>query len=106
MYQLMFVYNVKNLNCKKNDYLLNLLDAPIILNSYKKFAVIENTNINTECLVDAYPKGDIIWFGPSNQRLSSFTHEKSFNNTVISSELQCKFFLSLFCLSLISIYCI
>ncbi len=93
MYQLMFVYNVKNLNCRKKKwFLLNLLDAPIILNSYKKLAVIENTNINTECLVDAYPKGDIIWFGPFNQRLSSFTHEKSFNNTVISSVLQCKFF--------------
>jgi len=67
------------------------LDAPIILNSYKKLAVVENYDINTKCLVDAYPKADIIWFGPSNQSLSLFTEEKSFNNTVISSELHCKF---------------
>jgi len=95
MYQQMFEYNVKNFNSKKTNFLIKSfnLDAPIILNSYKKLAVIENTNINTECLVDAYPKGDIIWSGPSNQRLSSFTHEKSFNNTVISSELQCKSYL-------------
>jgi hypothetical protein len=60
------------------------------LNSYKKLAVIENHDITTECIVDAYPKADITWFGPSDQRLSSFAEEKSMNTTVISSVLHCK----------------
>ncbi|CAF3492851.1 unnamed protein product [Rotaria socialis] len=61
--------------------------APFILNSIKKLAIQENRDIKTECLVDAYPKGDIVWFGPSSQRLSSFTEEKILNATVISSIL-------------------
>ncbi|CAF1156523.1 unnamed protein product [Rotaria sordida] len=61
--------------------------APFILNSFNKLAVIENSNITTECFVDAYPKADIIWFGPFGQRLSSFTKENIYNSTVISSEL-------------------
>ncbi|CAF4229585.1 unnamed protein product, partial [Rotaria magnacalcarata] len=61
--------------------------APFILNSIKKLAIQENRDIKTECLVDAYPKGDIVWFGPSGQRLSSFTEEKLLNATVISSIL-------------------
>ena len=66
-------------------------DAPFILNSIKKLAVIENEDIRTECLVDSYPKADITWYGPSGQRLSSFTEEKIINSTVISSQLHCKF---------------
>ncbi|CAF0814406.1 unnamed protein product [Adineta ricciae] len=61
--------------------------APFILNSIKKLAVIENKDIITACVVDAYPKADITWFGPSAQRLSSFTDEKMLNSTVISSKL-------------------
>ncbi|CAF3212195.1 unnamed protein product [Rotaria sp. Silwood2] len=61
--------------------------APFILNSFTKLAVIENSNITAECFVDAYPKADIIWFGPFGQRLNSFTKEKIFNSTVISSQL-------------------
>jgi hypothetical protein len=72
------------------------LDAPFILNSIKKLAVTENHDITTECVVDAYPKADITWFGPSGQRLSSFAEEKVITATVISSELHCKFIL--FCL--------
>jgi len=66
------------------------LDAPFILNSIGKLAVIENQDITVECLVDAHPKADITWFGPSGQRLSSFAIEKILNTTVISSELHCK----------------
>jgi hypothetical protein len=69
------------------------LDAPLILNSYKKLAVIENDDIRTECLVDAYPKADITWISPSGQILSSFIEERSLNNTVRSSILHCKFIL-------------
>lgn len=65
-------------------------DAPFILNSIKKLAVIENQDITTECVVDSYPKADITWYGPSGQRLSSFTEEKIINSTVISSQLHCK----------------
>ncbi|CAF2358063.1 unnamed protein product [Rotaria sp. Silwood2] len=61
--------------------------APFILNSIKKLAVTENHDITTECIVDAYPKSDIVWFGPSGQRLSSFAEEKILNATVISSIL-------------------
>ena len=57
---------------------------------------MENYDIRTECFVDAYPKAEIIWFGPSGQGLNSFTKEKFFNKTVVSSELHCKFILS-FC---------
>ncbi len=53
---------------------------------------MENHHITTECIVDAYPKSDITWFGPSGQRLSSFAEEKVLNATVISSELHCKLF--------------
>jgi hypothetical protein len=59
----------------------------LILNSYQKLAVMENDDIRTECLVDAYPKSEITWFGPSGRILSSFTEERSFNNTVRSSIL-------------------
>ncbi len=52
---------------------------------------MENEGIIAECFVDAYPKADIIWFGPSGQRLNSFTKEKIVNRTVILSELHCKF---------------
>lgn len=52
--------------------------------------MIENEDINTECIVDAHPKADITWFGPSGQRLSSFAEEKTINATVISSKLHCK----------------
>ncbi|CAF1352673.1 unnamed protein product [Adineta steineri] len=61
--------------------------APFILNSIKKLAVVENRDITTECIVDAYPKSDITWFGPSGQRLSSFAKEITANATVISSQL-------------------
>lgn len=71
-------------------YLFIYLDAPFILNSIKKLAVQENRDITTECIVDANPKADITWFGPSGQRLSSFAEEKILNATVISSELHCK----------------
>ncbi|CAF1291780.1 unnamed protein product, partial [Adineta ricciae] len=60
---------------------------PFILNSYKKLAVVENHDVKTECIVDAYPKPDISWFDPSGQRLSSFTKEKVFNNTITIAEL-------------------
>jgi len=52
---------------------------------------VENHDITTECIVDANPKSEITWFGPSGQRLSSFAEEKILNATVISSELHCKF---------------
>ena len=65
-------------------------DAPFILNSIKKLAITENRDIITDCIVDAYPKAEITWFGPSGQRLSSFTEEKLLNSTVVSSELHCK----------------
>ncbi|CAF1597704.1 unnamed protein product, partial [Rotaria sp. Silwood1] len=61
--------------------------APFILNSFNKLAVKENSDITIECFVDSYPKADIIWFGPFGQRLNSFTNEKVYNSTVISSEL-------------------
>ncbi|UJR26198.1 hypothetical protein I4U23_007541 [Adineta vaga] len=61
--------------------------APFILNTIKKLAVVENQDIKTACIVDAYPKADITWFGPSGQRLSSFAEEKIINSTVISSQL-------------------
>ena len=64
---------------------------------------MENHDINTECFVDAYPKADITWFGPSGQRLSSFTEEKILNATVISSELHCKF--NFFLFKLIKLLC-
>ena len=51
---------------------------------------MKNQDIKTECIVDAYPRADITWFGPSDQRLSSFTEEKLLNSTVISSVLHCK----------------
>ena len=73
------------------DELYIHLDAPFILNSIKKLAVVENRDITTECIVDAHPKADITWFGPSGQRLSSFAEEKVINSTVISSQLHCKF---------------
>ncbi len=50
---------------------------------------MENHDITTECIVDANPKSDITWFGPSGQRLSSFAEEKIINATVISSQLHC-----------------
>ncbi|CAF0721711.1 unnamed protein product [Rotaria sp. Silwood1] len=61
--------------------------APFILNSIKKLAVTENHDITTECIVDSYPKSDIVWFGPSGQRISSVIEEKVLNATVISSRL-------------------
>ncbi|UJR22794.1 hypothetical protein I4U23_025826 [Adineta vaga] len=61
--------------------------APFILNSYKKLAVVENYDIKTECIVDAYPKAEIIWFDPSNQRLNSFIRENQVNSTTTLSEL-------------------
>lgn len=58
---------------------------------------MENHDITTECIVDANPKSDITWFGPSGQRLSSFAEEKIINATVVSSQLHCNFiFRSLF----------
>jgi hypothetical protein len=66
------------------------------LNTIKKLAVTENNDITTECIVDAHPKADITWFGPSGQRLSSFAEEKALNATVISSELHCMFIISFF----------
>lgn len=57
----------------------------------KKLAIVKNRNIITECIVDSYPKADIVWFGPLGQRLSSFVEEKVINATVISSVLTCKF---------------
>ncbi len=78
-----------SLNKYRGIFFINL-DAPFILNSIKKLAVIENHDINTECIVDAYPKADITWFGPSGQRLSSFAEEQTLNATVISSDLHCK----------------
>jgi hypothetical protein len=61
------------------------------LNIYNKLAVVEHEAIRTACFVDAYPKAEITWFGPSGQRLNSFTREKFINQTVTSSELDCKF---------------
>ena len=50
---------------------------------------MENSNITTECLVDAYPKANVIWFGPIGQKLTSFSQEKIFNSTIVSSKLYC-----------------
>ena len=72
------------------------LDAPLILNSQSKLAVMENDDIRTECLVDAYPKPEITWIGPLGRLLNAFTEERSFNNTIRSSILHCKFNLSSF----------
>ncbi|CAF3452190.1 unnamed protein product [Rotaria socialis] len=62
--------------------------APYILNSYNKVTILENSNITTECVVDAYPNANIIWFGPFGQRLNVFSKEYIINSTVISSKLE------------------
>ncbi|CAF3607707.1 unnamed protein product [Adineta steineri] len=61
--------------------------APYILNIHNKLAIIENSEIKTECLVDAYPKADIIWYESSDKNLNLYTKEKLYNNTIVSSEL-------------------
>ena len=75
------------------------LDAPLILNSYRKLAVMENEDIRTECLVDGYPKPEIKWTGPSGGILDSFTEERALNNTVRVSILHCKFLFVFSCFS-------
>ncbi|CAF0779494.1 unnamed protein product [Adineta steineri] len=62
-------------------------NAPYILNIHNKLAIIENSEIKTECLVDAYPKADIIWYESSDKNLNLYTKEKLYNNTIVSSEL-------------------
>ena len=42
------------------------------------------------CQIDAYPKGEILWFGPTNQRLDHFAEEKLVNRTIVVSTLKCK----------------
>ncbi|CAF4307721.1 unnamed protein product, partial [Adineta steineri] len=63
------------------------INAPYILNIHNKLAIIENSEIKTECLVDAYPKADIIWYESSDKNLNLYTKEKLYNNTIVSSEL-------------------
>ena len=87
---LLHVYIWKILIKSANRSFVCFLDAPFILNTIKKLAIVENQEIYTECLVDAHPRADITWFGPSGQRLSSFTEEKILNSTVISSRLHRK----------------
>lgn len=66
------------------------LDAPFILNAFNKLAITENSNITAECLVDAYPKAEVVWYGPYGQILNSFSKIRQLNSTIISAQLHCK----------------